>query len=51
MGAISDASNIQTAFSFLPISLLLAAILFYAGSRHYEKDMKKVAVVELEVVN
>ncbi len=51
MGAISDASNIQTAFSFLPISLLLASLLFFAGSRYYERDMKKVEAVKLEAVN
>jgi MFS family permease len=51
MGAISDASNIQTAFTFLPISLLVASLLFFAGSRYYEKDMKKVEAVNLEVVN
>ncbi len=50
MGAISDATNIQTAFTFLPISLLLSTVLFFLGSRYYEKDMKKVAVVDLEVV-
>lgn len=49
MGAISDASNIQTAFAFLPIALLLASILFYAGSRFYERDMKRVEAVKLEV--
>ena len=51
MGAISDASNIQTAFSFLPISLLLASLLFFLGSRYYERDMKKVEAVSLEVVD
>jgi len=51
MGAISDATNIETAFKFLPISLLLSTVLFYIGSRYYEKDMKKVAVVNMEVVN
>lgn len=47
MGAISDATNIQTAFTFLPISLFLASVLFFLGSRHYEKDMKKVDEIEL----
>ena len=50
MGAISDATNIQTAFSFLPISLLVAAALFFAGSFYYEKDLRKVEKVKLEVV-
>ncbi len=51
MGAISDKTNIQTAFTFLPISLVLSALLFFAGSIYYEQDMKKVADVKLEVVN
>ena len=51
MGAISDATNIQTAFTFLPISLLISSLLFFLGSRYYERDMKKVEAVELEVVN
>jgi sugar phosphate permease len=51
MGAISDATNIQTAFTFLPISLLISTVLFFLGSRHYERDMKKVEIVNLEVVN
>ncbi len=51
MGAISDATNIQTAFTFLPISLILSAALFFAGSLYYERDMKKVEAVNLEVVN
>jgi len=50
MGAISDATDIQTAFTFLPIALLIAAALFFAGSFYYEKDLKKVEKVELEIV-
>ena len=51
MGAISDATDIQTAFTFLPISLLISTVLFLLGSRHYERDMKKVEVVNMEVVD
>ena len=51
MGAISDATNIQTAFTFLPIALLIAAALFFAGSFYYERDLKKVEKVELEIVD
>jgi sugar phosphate permease len=51
MGAISDATNIQTAFKFLPISLMFSTVLFFLGSRYYERDMKKVEVVNMEVVN
>ncbi len=50
MGAISDATNIQTAFTFLPIALLIASALFFAGSFYYEKDLHKVEKVTLEVV-
>ncbi len=50
MGAISDATNIQTAFTFLPIALLIASALFFAGSFYYEKDLQKVEKVTLEVV-
>ena len=49
MGAISDASNIQTAFKFLPISLLLSTVLFFLGSLYYEGDMKRVAAINLEI--
>jgi len=50
MGAISDATDIQTAFTFLPIALLIASALFFIGSFYYEKDLKKVEKVTLEVV-
>jgi sugar phosphate permease len=42
MGAISDATNIETAFTLLPVALLVACLLFFAGSFFYEKDLKKV---------
>lgn len=51
MGAISDASNIQTAFKFLPLVLLIAAILFFAGSVYYEKDLRRVEKVVLEATD
>lgn len=47
MGKIYDLSNIQTALSFLPFMLLLGAFLFWMGSRHYLKDLGKVAKIEL----
>ncbi len=50
MGAISDRSDIQTAFTFLPLALLIAAVLFFAGSIYYEKDLRKVEKVVLEVI-
>jgi MFS family permease len=50
MGAISDATNIQTAFKVLPIALVIASALFYAGSRFYEKDLLKVEKIRLESI-
>jgi sugar phosphate permease len=49
MGKIYDLSNIKTALSILPFVLMLGAFLFYMGSRHYGKDMEKVAKINLEV--
>jgi len=51
MGSISDATNIQTAFTFLPIALLVASALFFAGSFYYERDLRKVEKVTLEIVD
>jgi fucose permease len=50
MGAISDATNIQTAFNLLPVSLVISSVLFFAGSFFYAKDLSKVPVVKLEAV-
>jgi MFS family permease len=49
LGKISDLSNIKTAMSILPFSLLIGALLFYIGSRYYIGDMAKVAKIKLEV--
>jgi len=48
VGKIYDLSNIKTALSILPFVLVVGALLFYLGSRYYEKDMEKVAKVRLE---
>jgi fucose permease len=48
MGKIYDLTNIQTALSVLPFILLLGAFLFWLGSRHYKKDLEKVAHIQLE---
>jgi len=50
LGKLYDHYNISTAFSILPAVLVIAAILFYAGSRHYDKDLKKVPDIHLEPV-
>jgi sugar phosphate permease len=47
IGRIYDLTNIRTAFIVLPFVLLLAAFLFYMGSRFYVNDLKKVAEVNL----
>jgi MFS family permease len=49
IGKIYDLSNIQTALSILPFVLVAGAILFWLGSRHYIKDLGKVAQIRLEV--
>jgi MFS family permease len=48
LGKISDLSNIKTALSILPFVLMIGALLFYLGSRHYMKDMETVAKIKLE---
>lgn len=50
MGKIYDLTNIQTALSVLPLVLLAGTLLFWLGSRHYSKDLEKVARVELHPV-
>jgi MFS family permease len=49
IGAISDATSIQTALQVLPAFLLASAILFYAGSFFFEKDYNKVEKITLEM--
>ena len=46
-GFISDKTGIATAMATLPVSLLIAAILFYAGSFYYVKDYNKVSSIQL----
>jgi fucose permease len=50
MGKIYDLTNIQTALSVLPFVLLVGAILFWLGSKKYEKDLQKVVRIDLEAV-
>ena len=38
-----------SALSILPFVLVVGAVLFYLGSRYYEKDMEKVTKINLEV--
>lgn len=49
VGRIYDVSNIKTALAILPFILLIGALLFYLGSKYYEKDMEKVTKVDMEI--
>jgi len=49
IGAVYDATSISTAMSILPASLVIGALLFFLGSRYYEKDLAKVGEVKLAV--
>jgi MFS family permease len=51
LGKIYDNSTIEVALSILPFVLVVGALLFYLGSRYYEKDMEKVAKINLEVAS
>jgi MFS family permease len=48
IGAFSDAYGIKVAMTILPIFLAASALLFFAGSFFYEKDLKKVEKITLE---
>jgi MFS family permease len=48
IGRIYDKKGIDNAFTILPFILLVGALFFYLGSRHYENDMKKVPKIDLE---
>jgi MFS family permease len=49
VGALSDAYGIRAAMSVLPSFLVFSAVLFYLGSRYYERDLEKVEKVQLEM--
>lgn len=48
IGKLSDLYGIQTAMSILPVFLVVSALMFFAGSFFYEKDLSKVEKVTLE---
>ena len=48
IGAISDAYGIRTAMSVLPLFLVVSALLFFAGSFFYAKDLSRVEKVAIE---
>ncbi len=49
VGAISDASDLQTALTILPIFSLIGGFLFLIGSRFYASDCDKVCAIDLQV--
>jgi sugar phosphate permease len=48
IGRLSDAYGIKVAMSILPGFLLVSALLFFAGSFSYKKDLDKVEKIALE---
>jgi len=48
IGRISDTFGIKAAISILPAFLLVSSILFFLGSRYYERDLSRVEKVALE---
>jgi fucose permease len=48
IGRLSDAYGIKVAMSILPVFLLVSALLFFAGSFSYKKDLDKVEKIALE---
>ncbi len=49
IGSISDGYDIQTAMMILPAFLLVAAVLFFAGSIFYTRDLGRVEKIALEI--
>jgi MFS family permease len=48
VGFISDRYDIKTALTLVPIATLVAALLYYLASFHYERDLARVEKVALE---
>ncbi len=48
IGKLSDLHGIQMAMSILPVFLVVSALMFFAGSFFYEKDLSKVENIILE---
>lgn len=48
IGHMYDNHGIVPAFTILPFVLLVAAILFFAGSFYYNSDLEKVSKIKLE---
>jgi fucose permease len=48
IGKISDLHGIKVAMSIVPVFLVISALLFFAGSFFYKKDLDKVEKIALE---
>lgn len=48
IGALSDTYGIKAALSVLPLFLIFSAVLFFAGSFFYAKDLSKVEKIALK---
>ena len=48
LGVISDAYGIKAALSVLPLFLVFSAVIFFAGSFFYARDLDKVEKIALE---
>jgi MFS family permease len=48
IGKISDLHGIKAAMSIVPVFLVISALLFFAGSFFYKKDLDKVEKIALE---
>ncbi len=49
IGAFSDSFGIESALKVLPVFLVIATLLFFAGAFYYERDLAKVDRVTLEM--
>jgi MFS family permease len=50
VGAISDAYDLKTALTILPLAAMVGALLFFIGSLWYVGDLARVEKVEMEAV-
>ncbi|MEA3222453.1 MAG: MFS transporter [Thermodesulfobacteriota bacterium] len=49
VGMLSDKYDIHTALTVVPVSALIAAVLFFIGSFFYERDLAKVEKITMSV--
>ncbi len=51
VGSLSDSYGIHTALMVLPAFMVVASVLFFAGSLFYERDLNKAEKITLELEN